>query len=138
MNEEKIKQILDKIGRTEIPPDATRIAELTSQRFAATLNLTRPRFFAPLRLLAAAAVIVLAFALGRWSKPMPLPPSNTATYASSASVYSSVPKNNGGFWQQKMLAAMQPRPYARTSFDKAGLLNDYKQYLRNQPFNIGE
>ena len=138
MNEEQIKQILNKIGRAEIPPEAAGITELTSQRFAAALGLSRPRFFTPLRLLAAAATIILAFALGRWSKPIPPTSSNITAYATSVPTHTSGRKDNDGFWQQKMLATMRPRPYARTGFDKGGLLKSYKQYLRNQPFDIGE
>jgi hypothetical protein len=41
-------------------------------------------------------------------------------------------ENKNGFWRQKALAAMQPRPYAQTGFDKTGLLNSYKQYLKEK------
>ena len=130
MNEEKIKQILNKIGQTEVPSEAVRIAEQTSQRVTAAFNLPQPRFLTPLRLFAAAAVILLAFALGRWSKPAS--PPEVAAYNPTYSINTAIDKNTESFWRQKMLAAMQPRPYAQTSFDKAGLLNDYKQYLKEK------
>jgi hypothetical protein len=132
MKEEKLKQILNEIGRTDVPENIASIAELASQRFDAVLNINRPqrRFLTPVRLLAAAAVIILAFAAGRWSKPVSIP--QVAAYKSTYSINTAINKKPEGFWHQKALAAMQPRPYARTSFDKANPLNSYKQYLKEK------
>jgi hypothetical protein len=144
MNEEKLKQILNNIGQTDIPPNAALIAEQTSQRFTAALNILqaqrpqRTRFVIGLRLLAAAAVIVFAFAIGlsvgqRSTLPQTrLSSLNLTGYASPTPTHPTVQQAKDSFWRQKMLAAMQPRPYARTNFDKAGLLNDYKQYLKEK------
>ena len=131
MNEEKLKQILNQIGQTEVPPEAARIAELTSQRFTASLNLSQPRFFSPLRLLAAAAVIAVAFAAGRWSSPVPL--LNSAALTPAISAHSVEQKNENSFWQQKALAAMQPRPYAQSA-NLTNRLNAYKQYLKEKHY----
>jgi hypothetical protein len=144
MNEEKLKQILNNIGQTDVPPDITRIAEQTSQRFTAALNILqaqrpqRTRFVIGLRLIAAAAVIVFAFAIGLSVGQRSTPPQtqlsslNLTGYASPVPTHPTVQQAKDSFWRQKMLAAMQPRPYARTNFDKAGLLNDYKQYLKEK------
>ncbi len=131
MNEEKLKQILSKISQADVPADIARIAEQTSQRFTAALNLMQPRFFAPLRLIAAAAVIVVAFAAGRWSKPMPS--LNTAAFTPAISAYSAQQKNENSFWQQKAIAAMQPRPYVKSA-NLTSQLNAYKQYLKEKRY----
>jgi hypothetical protein len=135
MNEEKLNHVLNKIGQTEVPPQAARIAEFTSQRFTATLNLPQPQFFSPLRLLAAAAVIAVAFVAGRWSIPTsttsPLP--NAIAYAPVVSTHPAELKNENSFWQQKAVAAMQPRPYAQST-NLTNQLNAYKQYLKEKHY----
>ena len=88
MNEEKLKQILKKIGRTDVPPNAAMIAERASRNFSAVLKIPQPKqsFFSPLRLIAAAAVIVLAFTAGRLSKITgPSAPFDTSNPVSDAS-----------------------------------------------------
>ena len=138
MNEEKLKQILNKIGQADVPPSATLIAERASRNFDAALKIAQPKqwFFTPLRLLAAAAVMILVFVAGRWSKPLPPTSSlpEVASYAQPVSAYPAVGKNPDSFWQQKALAAMQPRPYAQTSFTNTEMLNAYKQYLKEKHY----
>jgi hypothetical protein len=134
MNEEKLKQILDKIGHADVPPNIAMIAERASRNFDSALKIAQPKqwFFTPIRLTAAAAVIIFTFAAGRWSTQMPpvsqLP--KIAAYTKAASAYPAASKNTDSFWQQKALAAMQPRPYARTGFNKTELINAYKQYFK--------
>jgi hypothetical protein len=146
MNEEKLKQILNKIGQTDVPPDVTGIAEQTSQRFTVALNILQAQrpplatFFIGFKRIAVAAVILFTFAIGlsvgRWSMPpQTAPPSlDVATYTSSILTHPTEQENKNSFWRQKALAAMQPRPYAQTGFDKAGPLNDYKQYLKEKHY----
>jgi hypothetical protein len=139
MNEEKLKQILNKIGQTEVPADIARIAEQTSQRFTAALNLLpnhrQPVFFSPLRLLAAAAVIAVAFVAGRWSTPLSTtsPSPNAIAYIAATPAYPTTQKNENSFWQQKAIAAMQPRPYAQSA-NVTSQLNAYKQYLKEKHY----
>ena len=139
MNEEKLKQILNKIGQADVPPNATLIAERASRNFDAALKIVQPKqwFFTPLRLLAAAAVIIFAFAMGRWSRPLQQasPSFEVAAYTKSISAYPAVGKNPDSFWQQKAQAAMQPRPYAQTSFNRTELINAYKQYLKEKHYD---
>jgi hypothetical protein len=138
MNEEKLKQILNKIGQADVPPNATLIAERVSRNFDSALKIAQPKqwFFTPVRLLAAAAVMILVFAAGRWSKPLPptSPLPAVASYAQPVSAYPAVGKNPDSFWQQKALAAMQPRPHAQTSFNRTELINAYKQYLKEKHY----
>lgn len=143
MNEEKIKQILNKIGQTDVPPDIARIAEQASQRFAATINALqaqrpqRTRFVIGLRLLAAAAVIVFAFAVGLSVGQRSTPPQTQLSsldltgYASPVPTHPTVQQAKDSFWRQKTLAAMQPRPYAQTKFN----MNAYKQYLKEKHYD---
>jgi len=147
MNEEKLIEILKNIGQTEVPPNIARVAEQTSQRFAAALDIMqaqrpqRTRFVIGLRLLATAAVIVFVFAIGlsvgRWSTPpqTQLSSLNLPGYASPMLTHPTVQQAKDSFWRQKMLAAMQPRPYAQTRFDKTSLLVDYKQYLKEKYYD---
>lgn len=139
MNEEKLKQILNKIGQADVPPNVTLIVERASRNFDSALKIAQPKqwFFTPLRLLAAAAVMILVFAAGRWSKPLPPTSSlpEVASYTQPASAYPAVGKNPDSFWQQKAQAAMQPRPYAQTSFTNIEMLNAYKQYLREKHYD---
>ena len=136
MNEEKLKQILNKIGQADVPPNAAMIAERASRNFDAALKIAQPKqwFFTPVRLMAAAAVIILVFAAGRWSKSIPQasPSPEIAVYTQINLNISGCRKNPESFWQQKALAAMQPRPYAQTQFDQNRLLNAYKQYLKEK------
>jgi len=131
MNEEKLKQILNKIGQTEVPAEAARIAEQTSQRFTATINLPQPRFVTSLRLLAAAAVIAVAFVAGRLSNPTPS--INSVTYTPAISVNLIEQKKENSFWQQKVLAAMKQKPFAQSS-NFTSQLNAYKQYLKEKRY----
>jgi hypothetical protein len=138
MNEEKLKQILNKIGQTDIPPNATLIAERASRNVDAALKIaqTKQWFFTPVRLLAAAAVMILVFAAGRWSKPLPPTSSlpEVASYVQPVSAYPAVGKNTESFWQQKAQAAMQPRPYSQNEISQTALLNVYKQYLKEKHY----
>lgn len=143
MNKEKLIQILKNISESGVPSDVAGVAEQTSQNFAAAvrmLRLQRPRrtiFVVGLRLLAAAAVILFAFAVGRWSKPTPStsPSPDIAVYTPVIPVYSAVDKNTDSFWQQKALAAMQVRPYAQTRSTKTELLDAYRQYLKEKHYD---
>jgi hypothetical protein len=138
MNEEKLKQIQNKIGQADVPPNATLIAERASRNFDAALKIAQPKqwVFTPVRLIAAAAVVIFVFAAGRWSKPFPPTSSlpEVASYTQPASAYPAVDKNTESFWRQKALAAMQPRPYAQTSFTNIEMLNAYKQYLKEKHY----
>jgi hypothetical protein len=141
MNEEKLIQILKNIGQTDVPPNVTLIAERISQSFTTALSILqaqRPQrtgFFIGLRLLAAAAVIFLVFAVGlsvgqRSAPPqMQLSSLNLPGYALPVPTHPTVQQTKESFWQQKTLAAMQPRPYAQPA---TNLLNAYKQYLKEK------
>jgi len=84
------------------------------------------------------AVALFAFGIGfftgRWSKLARSEPHylDVTGYTTLISVYPTSPKAEDSFWRQKALAAMQPRPYAQTFTTKAGLLNAYKQYLKEK------
>jgi hypothetical protein len=138
MNDEKIKQILSEIGRTDVPPNVAMIAERASRNFDAALRIAQPKqwLFAPVRLFAAAAVIIFVFAAGRWSKPLPPTSSlpEVASYVQPVSAYPAVGKNTESFWQQKAQAAMQPRPYSQNEISQTALLNVYKQYLKEKHY----
>jgi len=143
MNEEKLKQILNKIGQTDVPPDIARIAEQTSRSFTSTLGALQARrlpFFIGFKQIAVAASILLTFAIGltvgRWSKPpqAQLSSLDLSTYASSVMTHPTVQQDKDGFWRQKMLAAMQPRPYTQNQLSQTALLNVYKQYLKEKHY----
>jgi len=147
MNEEELIQILKNIGQTDVPPNVTLIAEQTSQRFAAALNILqaqrpqRTRFAIGLRWLAAAAVVLFAFAIGLSVGQRSTPPQtqlsslNLTGYASPVPTYPSVQQAKESFWRQKMLAAMQPRPYTQNQLSQTALLNVYKQYLKEKHYD---
>jgi hypothetical protein len=128
MNDEKLKQILNKIGQADVPPDISLLAGQVSRNFSAALQIPRPQywFLTPVRLLAAAAVIVFAFALGRWSTPAPPP---ITVYAMQSPTRLTAQSNNDSFWQQKAIVLVQSRPYAQSTSE---LLNLYKQHLKEK------
>jgi hypothetical protein len=136
MNDEKIKQILNKIGQTDVPPNVALIAERASRNFSTILKVPQPKrlLFSPLRLIAAAAVIIFAFTAGRWSQPpqAQLSSPDLSAYASSLMSHPSVQQDKDSFWRQKALAAMQPRPYAQKGLSQTALLNAYKQHLKEK------
>jgi hypothetical protein len=137
MNEEKLIEILKNIGQTEVPTNITRVAEQTSQKFASALNILqaqrpeRTRFVIGFRLLAAAAVIIFALSVGRWSTSpqTQLSSLNLPGYASLMPTHPIAQQAKESFWRQKALAAMQPRPYAQPA---TNLMNTYKQYLKEK------
>jgi len=136
MNEEKLKQILNKIGQADVPPNIALIAERASRNFDAALKIAQPKqwFFTPVRLIAAAAVMILVFAAGRWSKPPQTQLSllNLPGYASPMPTHPTNQENENSFWRQKAFVAMQPRPYTQNQFSQTALLNVYKQYLKEK------
>lgn len=139
MNEENLKRILNEIGQTSVPPNVTLIAERASRNFDSALKIAQPRqwFFTPARLIAAAAVIIFAFAAGRWSQPPQTQPSllNVPGYASPMPTHPTNQENKNSFWQQKALAAMQPRPYTQNQLSQTALLNVYKQHLKEKCYD---
>lgn len=148
MNENKnIEEILKRLSSEDVPADVREIAEETSREFSKTLAQPRqPRHHvlweyitkSPITKLAVAAAILIifgiGFSIGRWSKPvrLALHSFDVTGYTSAVPVYPTAPKAEDSFWRQKVLAAMQPRPYAQTQFDKISLLNTYKQYLKGK------
>ncbi len=139
MNEEKIERILNKIGQTDVPPNATLIAERASRNFDAALKIAQPRqwFFTPVRLIAAAAVVIFAFAAGRWSQPPQTQLSllNVPGYASPMPTHPTNQENENSFWRPKALAAMQLRPYTQNQLSQTALLNVYKQHLKEKYYD---
>ena len=133
MNEEKLNQILSKIGQTDVPQDISLFADSASRNFSACLNIPRPRqsFLTPLKLIAAAAIIIVTFFAGRLSTPAASP--ETAAYTNITASVSSE-NNHNDFWHQKMVAAMQPRPYAQVQFEKIRYSNTYKHYFEEKTF----
>jgi ABC-type anion transport system duplicated permease subunit len=90
-----------------------------------------------MKLAIAAAIIIafgLGFSVGQRSKPtqMVIYSLDVTGSAPAVSVYPTAPKAESSFWQQKAIAAMQPRPYAQTVATKISLLNAYKQYLKGE------
>jgi hypothetical protein len=142
MNEEKLEQILNKMGRADIPPNAALIAERASRNFDAALKIAQPRqwFFTPVRLMAAAAVIIFVFTVGRWSQPpqAQLSSLDLYAYASFLMTHPTAQQDKDSFWRQKALAVMLPRPYTKNQLSQTALLNVYKQYRKEYTFNKGE
>jgi len=136
MNEEKLKQILDNIGGTDVPANAALIAERASRNFDSILKIQQPkqRFLSPIRLIAAAAVIIFAFIAGRWSQPSQtqLPLRNLSGYASSISTHPTNQENESTFWQQKGFAAIKSKIYTQNQLSQTALLNIYKQHLKEK------
>lgn len=90
-----------------------------------------------MKLAVAAAIFIafgIGFSIGRWSQP-PQPPSIVVTYTPLTPMHSSASKSEDSFWRQKAFAAMQPKPYVQTQFDKTSLLNTYKQYLKEKYYD---
>jgi len=139
MNEENLKLILNEIGQTDVPPNIALIAERSSRNFDLALKIAQPKqwFFTPVRLIAAAAVVIFAFAAGRLSKLLPptSPLPEVASHTQPVSAYPAVGKNPESFWQQKALAAMQPRPYTQNQLSQTALLNFYKQHLKEKHYD---
>ncbi len=86
-----------------------------------------------MKLAVAAAIIIafgIGFAVGQRSKPAPpaIYSLNVAGYTAAASDQTA----EDSFWRQKAMAAMQPRPYVQSQFDKTNLIDAYKQYLKGE------
>lgn len=93
-----------------------------------------------MKLAVAAAVIIafgIGFSAGQRSKPTQLVAYSLDATSSTLAVstHPTAPKDEGSFWKQKALAAMQPRPYAQTRFDKTNLSVGYKQYLKEKYYD---
>lgn len=91
--------------------------------------------------LAVAAAIIIAFgtgfSIGQRSKPAQLATYSldVSGYTPAVSVYPTATKAKDSFWRQKALAAMQPRPYVQSQFDKTSLIGVYKQYLKEKHYD---
>lgn len=93
-----------------------------------------------MKLAVAAAIIIafgIGFAVGRRSKPIRSAAYSIEVtgYTSAVSSHPTATKVEDSFWRQKALAAMQPRPYTHSHFDKTNLLNTYKQYLKEKRYD---
>ena len=85
--------------------------------------------------LTVAAAIIIAFGVGFFAgqRSKPTPPS---TYSADVTGYASeYLSDEDGFWRQKAMAAMQPRPYTQGQLDKIGLLENYRQYLKEKHYD---
>ncbi len=137
MNEENLKHILEKMSRADIPLNAAMIAERVSRNFDTAFKITQPKqwYLMPVRFIAAAAVIFIVFAAGRWSKLVPqMSTLYEAAYTQTNAINQPVEKNADSFWQQKAIAAMQSSSNAQTSISYTEKLNAYKQYLKSKTF----
>jgi hypothetical protein len=91
--------------------------------------------------LAIAAAIIIAFgvgfSVGQRSRTTQLATYSldVASYTTAVSTHPTAPKTEDSFWRQKAVAAMQPRPYAQTRFDKTSLLVGNKQYLKEKYYD---
>ena len=91
--------------------------------------------------LAVAAAIFIAFgfgfSIGRWAQPpqSELPSFDVTAYTSITQLYPTSPKTDDSFWRRKALAAMQSKPYRQILTTKTGLLNAYKQYLKEKDYD---
>jgi hypothetical protein len=140
MNEEKLEQILNRIGRISVPPDAAGIAEQNQQSFTAALPLLGHKsslWVKGFKMSAIAACILSAFVIGRWLRPPNMLPSSldTASYTQTTSLLSETYNDSDDFWRQKAIAATQPRPYVQTRFTESDLINTYKQYLKENNYD---
>jgi hypothetical protein len=87
--------------------------------------------------LAVAAAVIIAFGagfvIGQRSESM-----QPMVYSRDLTDYMPTPtitEAEDGFWQQKALAAMQPRPYSESQFGKTSPLSIYKQYLKEKDYD---
>jgi len=130
---------LDKRVHNDISRELTK-CEKTGSTIANT-NVWKSIMKNRVKELSVAAAILFAFgagfSIGRRSKPAsPTPPSlDVTSYTSVVPAYPTARKSQDSFWRQKVLAAMQPRPYAQTSTTKTNLLNAYKQYLKEKHYD---
>lgn len=91
--------------------------------------------------LAVAAALFIAFGIGfftgRWSRPTRSEPHyfDVTGYTTVISVYPTSQKAEDSFWRQKVLAAMQPKPYKQTLTIKTSLLNAYEKYLKEKNYD---
>ena len=85
--------------------------------------------------LAVAAAITIAFGIGFFIGQQSKPKQSVNYPVNVAGYTPAVQKAKDSFWRQKAMAAMQPRPYAESQFDKTSLLDAYKQYLKEKNYD---
>ena len=141
------EEILKRLGGEDVPADVQKIVEEMSASFSRTLTPSRQHILwgdikkSGITKLAVAAAIIIAFgigfSIGQRSKPTQLAiySLDVSGYTPAVPVYPTAPKAEGSFWRQKILAAMQPRPYAQTLTTKISLFNTYKQYLKEKHYD---
>jgi hypothetical protein len=93
-----------------------------------------------MKLAVAAAIIIafgIGFSIGQRSNPTRLATYSldVGSYTSAVSAYPTAPKAEDSFWRQKVLAAMQSRPYVQSQFDKTSLIDAYKQYRKEKHYD---
>ncbi len=147
MNSENIEEILNKLSGQNIPPDIANIAEQTSESFTAALRFLRaqptPRLalgtgFRPIAVAAAVFIVFsIGLTIGRWAIPTSSEQKtlNVPNYQVVALTFSPDRQTKDGFWRQKALAAMKPRPYRQRRTTKTALIDSYKQYLKEKYYD---
>ncbi len=88
--------------------------------------------------LTVAAAIIVAFGVGFFIGQKSRPTESEiylADVASHTPAMSAYQTDESGFWRQKVLAAIQPRPYTQNRFDQIGLLKTYRQYLKEKNYD---
>ena len=142
MNEEKLKQILNRIGGASVPTDAGGIVEQNQQSFTTALRLLGHESSLWLRGFKRSAIavcILFAFAIGRWSRPPGMSPYSlsldTDADTQTTSSFSEIYDDSDDFWRQKAITATQPRPYVQSRFTESDLTNAYKQYLKENNYD---
>jgi hypothetical protein len=151
--ENKVEDILRKLGGEEVPADAQRIAAETIKSFRKDVEqggfestnlhggrrmLITGRFSG----VAAAAIVFLAFLIGvgtgRWSKSGAIPAKSQSIDVSNLPrvkrVAYAVEDAEESFWRAKAIASLRPKPYRgpKTYENKIGLWESYGKYMKEK------
>lgn len=153
--ENKVEDILRKLGGEEVPADAQRIAAETIKSFRKDVEqggfestslhggrrmLITGRFSS----VAAAAIVFLAFligvGIGRWSKSGAIPAKSQSIGVSDLPrvkrVAYAVEDKEESFWRAKAIASLRPKPYRgpKTYGQDNALWGSYRQYMKEKHY----
>jgi len=143
MSNEKLNEILGKLGSEKLPGDVHKFAEEISHRSVDVLSFPRVSTFGPVRMslfrfAAAAAVIIFVFTFGFYVGKQSSPSQFQVSQLKNGSYLEQYPgqtadeQKQDGFWRRKALAVMQPKSRSKIKLSKVDILQAYSQYFQEK------
>jgi hypothetical protein len=143
MHNEKLNEILERLGGEKPPEDVHKLAEEISRRSVDVLSFPQVSTFgrkliSPLRFAAAAAVIIFVFTFGFYigkqseSSQFQVSSLNSGGFPGQYPQQEINKQSEDSFWRRKVLAVMQSKSRSQIKFSRVDILQAYRQYIQEK------